>query len=141
MSFRFNPLSGTFDYFSPPSDTAKRVVETKTADVNMSALTFVYATSDTNVDKATNDGTYAQATVLGMTLSSVVAGNQVDILLFAKVEDPFFTYTVNDLLFLGTNGTITNVAPSLPLATHSTSIGQSLGSGAIFINIEKSIIL
>lgn len=140
MSFKFNPISGKFDYYNESTD-AKRVTDLKTADVAMSALTFVTATSDTNISKAINNGTFSEATVLGMTLSVAPLGGDVEILMFGKIKDPFFTYPVNTLLFLSTNGTITDVAPSLPLATHSTEIGHSLGNGAIFLNINKPIIL
>ena len=121
-------------------DNAKRLIDSKIADSSMSALTFVMATSDTNVDFANNNLAYSNATVLGITLNAVAAGNPVEILLFGKLSDPFFSYPVNDILFLTTGGSISNIAPTA-IGIHSTTIGYSLGSGAIFLNIEKPIIL
>jgi len=121
-------------------DNAKRLIDTKTADSSMSALTFVMATSDTTVDFANNNLAYSDATVLGITLGSVAAGGQVEILLFGKLEDPFFSYPVNDILFLTTGGSISNTAPTT-IGEHVSTIGYSLGAGSIFLNIEKPIIL
>ena len=140
MSFKFNPTTGQFDYYNGSTD-AKRLTEIKIADGPIGALSLVTATSDTNVINATDNSTYSNAIVLGVSLTSATIGGLVEILMMGKLEDPFFTYAVNDILFLGQNGVITNIPPSLPLSTHSTTIGYSLGSGSIFLNIEKPIIL
>jgi len=139
VSYKYNPLSGEFDFFSPPTNEAKRLTDSKIADSNMSALTMVVATSDTNIDKATNDLLFPNANVLGIILSSVTIGNPVEVLFFGKLDDAFFTFPVNDSLFLGINGTITNIPPVAPAATFSTDIGYSLGTGSIFLKIEKPI--
>lgn len=122
----------------PSVPGAERLTETRTANETISALQLVTAISDTHIEVAEPD-TYNNATALGVALGAGTIGQQVPILLFGKLEDPLFTFPVNDPLFLHPSGLISNIAPALPTESFSTMVGFSLGSGAIFVNIERPI--
>jgi hypothetical protein len=140
MSLAFNPITGKFDLVNSSSE-AEKLVEVKIADSSMSALLIVKATGINTVDLASNDSLYGDAVAFGVLINSVSVSGEVDVVRCGKITDAFFTYPVNTLLFLGLNGTITDIDPSTTLATHVTPIGYGLGSGAIFIDIDKPIIL
>jgi hypothetical protein len=107
------------------------------ADEVISALRIVYQTSSNHAALADyQNGSKKDA--VGISLTSANIGGSVDVLFFGRVEDSFFNFPLNDNLFLGNNGIITNVTP---VSDYSVRIGKSLGAGAIFINIERPIIL
>lgn len=85
---------------------------------------------------ATNNTTYKEAMVCGITKNAAAAGAQVKVIKLGKLEDPFFNYDSNTLLFLGEDGEITD-APSS--GSHATMIGYGLGPGAIYVKIEQTI--
>jgi len=137
----FNPCcDGGGDIYDGPVEEAlsARVLQTKLiASETISALRLVYQTSPGEAALAD----YQNATkkdVVGIALTSATVGNEVVVLYFGRVVDAFFNFPLNDSLFLGNNGIVTNVPPA---SDYSVRIGKSLGSGAIFINIERPIIL
>lgn len=140
MSYKFNPLTGQLDYFEEQQqttvDSAERLKDTKVCAEVISALKMVRAVSDTDILKG-NYTTYESAKCLGIALQSGSVGTSIDVLLFGKVEDPFFNFPVNAPLFLGLDGSITTVSNATD--DFSVTIGYSLGAGAIFIKIEEPI--
>ena len=114
---------------------AERLVFRKVADEPISALRLVYLTSDTNVSLADNLA-FNTSLVAGIAISTALTGGEVEIVAQGIVKDPFFSFPLNDILFLGLNGNITNIPPT---SGFSTIIGKSLGAGSIFINIEQPI--
>ena len=141
MSYKFNPITGKFDYYND-IDAVKRLEELKTLDNTISALKIVTATSDNNVNIATSDDTYEAASSMGVLLNAGTTGTQRAILLFGKLTDNSFSFPVRSILFLGKGGAITDIAPDIASGdTHLTVIGYSLGGNSIFVNIEKPIIL
>jgi hypothetical protein len=122
----------------PPGPGADALQLTFKATTAMSALRLVKADSLTHVGLATNNSTYEAAQAIGVTLNAAGAGADVDVLLFGKLEDVFFTFPLGATLFVGTNGNITDVAPS---SGFLTQIGHALGTGAIFINVEPPVSL
>ena len=126
-----------------PQESVEKLAITRTSDGPISALKVVRLTSATTVDLGDSTIGYTEALVVGVALDTAVgAGSEIEILTYGVLEDAFFTFPVNDLLFLSSSGTITNVAPSLGGGdTHRVIVGKSLGTGAIFISVEEPIIL
>ena len=118
---------------------AEFLSETKTYVETISALKLVNATSQTHVQIADPSTLFEDSKTLGLATSFGNSGDQRPIILFGKVEDVSFNYTVNTLLYLDVNGSITDVPPSLPTSQFSVNIGYSLGTGAIFLNIQEPI--
>jgi hypothetical protein len=115
-----------------------RLALTKTYSETISALQVVTASSNTEVEVAMPD-TLENSIVMGVALQTGITGFDGRIHILGILEDPSFNFNVNELLYLGENGNITNVPPSLPNSQFSTTIGYSLGTGAIFIKIEQPI--
>ena len=108
---------------------------TKIYAENISALQLVTASSSTEV-KIAEPAVFNTAKVLGVAFQGGITGFDGRIILSGVLEDPIFNYPVNDLLYLGTNGTITNTPP---VVGFSVTVGYSLGNGSIFIKIEEPI--
>ena len=109
----------------------------KIATETISALKLVVPVDKDRVEIA-EPSVFADSMVLGVATTSGNNGDEIKVTTYGEIEDAFFNFPVNDLLYLGNNGTITNVAPSDPF---HVSIGKSLGPGAIFIDIEQPIAL
>lgn len=108
---------------------------TKIADETISALRGVRATSSERVALADKDS-YTEAEVLGVSLNAGNVGDNIRIVTFGEIKDSFFNFPLNEPIFLGDNGLITDVAP---IEIFNKPIGYSLGPGAIFVNIGKTI--
>jgi len=120
-----------------PTDSAVKLSFSKIADNTISALQIVRLTSDTNIDLA-DKSVLGTALAAGIAINGGTVGSTIVVVAAGIVEDASFTYTLNDILFLNTSGAITTVAPTTGF---STVIGKSLGTGAIYINIEQPIAL
>jgi len=134
MSYKYNAITGQLDYFED-SEAAKLLIDTRICDENISALRLVTAIDSTDIELA-NNNIYSSSKVLGLSLQSGNIGDEIEVLLFGKVEDNSFSFTLNEPLFLTSNGQITSTAPT---SDFSVNIGHSLGVGAIFIDIKEPI--
>lgn len=132
MPYKFNPFTGNFDLVN-----AEGVEESfvKEAGEDISALKLIYQT-DINTVEFADSTTYTESVVLGLSLNSAVTGNDVEILTYGQHDDAFFNFSLNEPLFLGSNGNITNVEPATGFVTQ---IGHGLGAGGIFIDIKRPI--
>jgi hypothetical protein len=133
--------SGTNYDYSWIDPEVPRLTTTRIATTAISALRILKFDSGTHVSYATNDSTYGDSFAIGIALNSAIIGGTVEILLFGALNDPFFSYPVNENLYLDSNGGITNIAPSLPSASFLVKIGSSMGAGSIFIKMEQPISL
>lgn len=85
---------------------------------------------------AASNGSYGDARPIGITLTSAPIGGKVKILILGLVESNNFNYLPNTLLFLGPNGTITNVPP---ISGYSVVIGEALAQGIVSLSIRPPI--
>jgi len=132
-------LDALADLVGTPGSTtsAEKLTQNYLAGEIISALRVVYASATDTV--MYGDNTALNTTrVIGVALNSAALGGSVSVQLFGKIEDPFFTYNVNEPLYLGASGAITNTAPT---SGYRTPIGKGLGNGAIFVSIEGTIVL
>lgn len=123
--------------FAEESLSARTLKISLIADENVSALKLIYQSSPTNGGLG-NSQINAKKDVVGISVSAAVTGNLFEVLLFGRVEDAFFNYPVNTSLYLDIDGNITDISPT---TGYSVLIGKGLGTGAIFIDIERPIIL
>jgi len=117
---------------------AEWLVIEKIAGETISALNLVRFQDADTVKLATNNLIYADAKVTGIALNAAMAGGTVRVLIFGVIEDQYFSYPANTLLFLGANGTITDTAP---LSGFSTIIGEAPAVGVITLSIREPTIL
>lgn len=116
---------------------APKLKITKQASTNISALKGVYLDTDTTCALA-DKSSILTSTVIGITITSALALSDIDIVLFGEISDGSFTYAENEPLYLGTSGNITNIPPSSGILA---PIGFGLGTGSIFVKIDKTITL
>ena len=74
--------------------------------------------------------------LLGMSISAALELQQLEVFREGKYTDPSWTWDVTKRLFLGANGTITQVAPTTGI---SVVLGHAQTPNIIFLNIEKPI--
>lgn len=106
------------------------------AQGTVSAIKAIYQNTS-GVSHGDKD-TYTEATIIGISITGNVDGETIKYKTDGRLEDSFFNFPLNDPLYLGDDGAITNVAPT---TGHRTRLGHSLGVGAMFIQIEEPIIL
>lgn len=145
MGFKWNPLTGELNLVSESTGSSGGVADealsakvlkvSLIANETVSALKLIYQSSS-DYGGLADHRDVSKKDAIGISLTSATVGNQFDVLLFGRVDDLFFNYPVNEQLFLGENGNITSIAPNVG---HSVLIGKGLGSGAIFISIERPI--
>jgi hypothetical protein len=117
--------------------SAKALITTKVAHETISALRIVLLDTSSScmyADKAA----YTSAMSHGMSITSGNYGNNIDIVVEGVVSDASFTFTLGEQLYLSSTGAITSTAPTVGFLS---KIGYSLGSGAIYIKIDSTIIL
>lgn len=139
MPYKFNPISGQFDFFKSKETavSAERLSFKKQAAEDISALRLVILDSNDLCRLARLD-TLENSSVVGIALNGGASGSLIEILTLGVVNDAFFTFPVNVPLFLNDTGQITDSVPSSGI---SVRIGNGLGNGAIYIKIERPIIL
>jgi len=121
----------------PSRQTASKLSTTLVAGETVSALKVVRIGTNSEAFLSEPD-VYENAQSVGVSLNTATAGNDVEVLSFGILEDPFFNFPVNDVLFLASGGAITNTAPTSGIRT---IIGKSLGVGSIFISVQEPVIL
>lgn len=118
------------------ADSAAKLEDTYIATEVISALKAVTLVDEDNCKLGQSQTTFMDAKVVGIALDSAAIGVSVRVLAFGILEDPFFTFPLNEPIFLKSNGDISNIEET---AGFSTQIGHSLGNGAIFVNIREPI--
>ena len=117
------------------SDTRLAVIANETIE----AFRIVRAVNATEVLKGTSVSGFIEARALGITTEAIANGASGAVKFFGVIEDPSFSYTAGDPLFLTTDGQITDVYSSLTV--YNTTIGHGLGAGAIFIDLQEPVLL
>ena len=112
--------------------------QVKIANETISAVSAVKLDSPTNISRATNDNNISAATVFGIARTAGTAGANIEVTTAGNFYDSSLNFPVNDSIYLGANGALTNVAP---VTGFLTQIGISGGPGLIIINIDEPIIL
>lgn len=118
--------------------SAEWVVIEKKAGETISALNMLRLFDADTVVKSSNDGTRNEAKCIGIALTSGNTGDVIRVLILGLVSDAFFSYPAGTLLFLGTNGTITDIAPS---TGYSAIIGEVPATGVFILSINEPIAL
>lgn len=85
-----------------------------------------------------NVDTRINATVYGIAIESKLTGEDVKILLMGNLEDPSFTFGLNDGLFQSAAGPISDQSTTI-VGEFFCRIGKSNGTGSIFVNPELPI--
>ena len=117
-----------------PAEGAVKLELSLIATSSISKLDLVKLDSNTHCSRA-NFTSSQNASVIGVALNSAIGGNTVKVLLFGILEDPSLLFALNDLLFLKSDSTITDIGTSTT-GDFLVVVGKSLGTGAIFVNVS-----
>jgi hypothetical protein len=120
------------------ANEAQVLINPEPAGEIISALRAVRLTTNGEYVYADRTGTYEEATAIGVSLNSGGVGIIIRAQLAGVLEDPFFTFPLDALLFLDDDGIITD---AVPVVGHRVLIGKSLGSGKIYVDFKEPIIL
>lgn len=123
--------------FPTKANEVPKLIDARIAGENISALKVVRLINENEVLIASKD-TFGEAQALGVALNAALTGEQIRVLSLGILEDAFFTFPLNDLLFLDSSGNITNVEP---LSGTRTVVGKSLGPGSIYVKLEEPIVI
>lgn len=121
---------------NPVKETAVKLVDTYIAGETISALQLIRLDGSQQARVAEPNTTFEEAKVIGMAIGTATAGNEVQVLTFGILDDPFFNFPVNEPLFLATGGSVTDAEP---IVGYNVTAGTSLGTGSIFINVREPI--
>lgn len=89
---------------------------------------------------ASNDIVVQSAKVVGITVSAVGAGELTVVVRSGEVEESSWNWDTDLPVYLGTNGTLTQVPPVIP-AAFSLVVGFPMTSTKLFVSIREPIIL
>lgn len=109
------------------------------AGTSISSHKVVYLDSNNLIQYCSNLDFNKAKKVIGITTTSGNTGEQVMIQNHGKLTDPSFSFTVDNLLFLGDNGLITQTYPSN--AQVCIQIGFVINENTIFIDIKEPILI
>ena len=99
----------------------------------------VYLHTDGKAYKATNDGTRAEATVLGLVKAAVGSGAATDIVLYGKFSG-LSGLTAASEYFVGTGGAITTTAPSTA-TEYVCDVGQAISAAVFNVDPQSPVLL
>ena len=138
MGFKFNPLTAELDMVGnstvAPTVDISANIENVILDSNTSALRAVYS-NGVSVDIADN-ALFTTAQVYGITIQGGSAGNSVKVITAGHLQDSSFNFTPNEIVFLGSNGVITNMPP---VSGVQSVIGLATKIDTIFVRISVPI--
>lgn len=116
-------------------------------DVSSPAILGQIVMDDPGVafDVVTVDGKIADSSlvthagrVAGISMAAPAAGFPVDVIFYGDVENPAWSFTEGDILFLDVNGKLTATAPA---SGFSQVIGTAKSPTKVVVNIEEPILL
>lgn len=108
---------------------------TRTAGENLSALRVVTLDANGDAVYATN-ATANGSVVLGVTITAANSGTAVGIRAYGLLDDNAFNFTKGPI-FLGTNGTLTQTAPTGGAVI--VHVARALTANTIFIDTDTTI--
>jgi hypothetical protein len=113
-------------------------LESRNASETISALKCVYSISANSIAIAKNNVSFNEASVFGVAVTAANTNEEVNIQTYGVLRDTSFSWSANTQLYVDTNGSLTDVAPSTGFRT---LVATAQGIGQIFINVQEPITL
>lgn len=114
---------------------------TRPAAINLSGHRVVMLDGQGGATYASNaDQTHANRLV-GMTTHAAVSGAPVAISIYGEVTEPSWNWNVDQPVYLGVDGFLTQTPPAAPAAKFSVVVGFPISATTLFINIGIPITL
>ena len=108
------------------------------AGEDISAVKAIYS-DGTNVFLGDPNGTYGNSSIVGITITSAIAGLQLKYQLNGPIFDPSFTFVSGEPVFLGANGTLTQTDPGSLGYNYRVLVGFATGGNGLHVNIQEPI--
>ncbi len=122
----------------PSGTPGTSLVVTKTAGETISAGKAVYLDTATVV-KLADHSILARQKCIGVAKTAATSGNSIEVITDGVFEDAIFSgFTLNEPIWVGTNGTLVQVPPTSGVLLEA---GYYLGENKIEIEIKRPIIL
>ncbi len=112
--------------------------EIRNASETISALKCLYSVDANSVGLSSDNVSFLKASVFGIAITAANTNESMQIQTGGTLRDSSFTWTSGAQLYVDSNGSLTDVAPSVGFRT---LVASSQGPGQIFINIQEPIIL
>jgi hypothetical protein len=112
-------------------------IEQDFADGAISAVKAIHSTLS-GVALAQDNVDFESASVIGITRTGAANGNKIKYQIIGKFEDSSLVFTLGAPIYLGVNGNLTNIAPTIGFRVQIGTMGQL---GSMNINIQEPIIL
>lgn len=111
------------------------------AAINLSGHRVVMLDGQGGATYASNtDQTHANR-IVGMTTHAAVAGALVALSIYGEVTEPSWNWSVDQPVYLGADGFLTQTPPAAPAAKFSVVVGFPISATTLFINIGIPITL
>lgn len=123
---------------SSSSDNAALILK-YIAGGNLSGHRMVLLDSG-NLQYADNTHINNAQRVLGMTVDAGVNGSMLKVQVSGEIEEPSWNWDINRPIYLGVNGTLTQIAPTAP-ATFCLVVGLPITTTMMYISIRDPIAL
>ena len=121
-SYEFDVMTGGVGPQGPPGPPGGSVVVVEAGE-NLSSGRVVIMDGGVAMYFQPSDITHA-GRAYGITVTSAIAGNDVDVQTIGELEDPAFTFAVDKLLFVDADGEVVDVLPAtLVVQKAGVSIG------------------
>lgn len=137
MPFKFNPLSGQFDYYADPHDAFR---QTAVASAPLSGQRVVTTDVANELVYASQDSLDGRSGPLWLTSVAAGAGESIPVVTGGEFEEPSWSWTPKLRLWLGLNGQLTQTPPDSP-ALFSVRLGVALTPTLIYFDPSAPIIL
>jgi len=119
----------------PQNEISAKLGVTRIASEDIAQFSLVRLVSSTHVANGSSD-TELESKISGIALNAALTGENVDFVMFGIIEDASFVFPLLAKLFLQSNGTLGLVPPSA-VGQFIVVTGESLGTGAVFVNIQE----
>lgn len=119
----------------PSAETVERVAASAIGGHRLVCLiadTLVYA-SPANLGHVNR--------LIGLTMNAAGTGDLVVIRISGEITEPSWVWAVDQPIYLGANGFLTQVAPTKSTAAYTQVIGFAVTADRIFIHLSSPIIL
>lgn len=127
----------------PPSGggSPSRIEFTAPAAVALSGHRVVTPLPNGTVGYASNNDAEHVAAPLWLTTGAAAPGANVGLLAYGSIEEPSWTWTPGDPIYLGVNGQLTQTPPQSPAALFVGAVGAATGPTTAFIDRQPSVVL
>lgn len=114
----------------PPSDTIQVKYPAATA---LSGHIMTAVTTSRTLEPASNDNPAHALRLVGMTVGAADSGAPGTVQTFGEFEEPSWSWTPDQPVYLGKNGRLTQEPPAAPDAVFSLVVGVALAPTRIFL--------